>query len=354
MGTAVGNETDSLGFLAALAEAPYRFDFYQTLRRLECLHGDAPRWGSAKTPAQEPIRLGQAPDVSFAPAPLSAFYAGGEGRPRLHVLLFGLMGPNGPLPIHLTEYVRDRTRNQGDPTLSRFLDLLHHRFLSLFYRAWAQAQPHVNHDRPDDDRFLAYVGSFIGLAGDQISRGDSLPPLAKPFHAGALARHTRDADGLRDIITSFFGVKTLVQEFVGHWMMLDDQERTRIGPAAALGRTTVVGSRVWDRQHKFRLVVGPLSLAEYESFLPGGRFVRLLADFVRFYVNVEFDWDVRLVLKREEVPPLRLGATRLGWTSWLGHRTAEDDADDLCLNPQASLSRAAQTRSAVSGELVAS
>ncbi len=335
MAATLGSETRHLTFLRALAEAPYRFDFYQALRRLECLYPDAPRWGMAKTPAQEAVRFGQAADVSFAPASLSSFDVSGEGRaPRLQVLLFGLLGPNGPLPIHLTEFVRDRLRNHGDRTLSRFLDLLHHRFLMLFYRAWAQAQPHVSHDRPDDDRFAAYCGALIGLSGSALRDRDALPRLAKPFHAGALIRQTRDADGLRAILASFFGVRAVIQEFVGHWMNLETNECTRLGNAAVLGAGAVLGGRVWDRQHKFRIVLGPLTLEQYESFLPGGRRLGQLVDWVRFHVNLEFDWDVRLVLLRDQVPPMRLGGTRLGWTSWIGHRADSQDAGDLCLNPQ--------------------
>ena len=115
----------------------------------------------------EPVRLGQAADLAFAPAPLATFDPGqGGSRPRLQVRLFGLLGPNGPMPLHLTEYVRDRLRNASDPTAARFLDLLNHRFLALFYRAWAQAQPHVNRDRPDRDRFAGYIGSFVGIGLD--------------------------------------------------------------------------------------------------------------------------------------------------------------------------------------------
>ena len=134
---------------------------------------DKPRWGDALRPVDEPVRLGQDPDLSFAPAPLASFELGQDGAPpRLQVRLFGLLGPNGPLPLHLTEYARERLRHAGDPTLSRFLDLFHHRFLALFYRAWAQAQPHVNRDRPNDDRFAVYVGAFVGhgAAGAARSR----------------------------------------------------------------------------------------------------------------------------------------------------------------------------------------
>lgn len=358
MGPALGREADALTgardaaaprptanaaeairqtLFAALADAPYRHDFYQTLRRLEALYDQKPRWGHARRPIDEPIRLGQTPDLSFAPSPIAAFDAGSGGRPpRLIVYLFGLFGPNGPLPIHLTEYARDRLR-AGDPTLTRFLDLFHHRFLTLFYRAWAQAQPHVNYDRPASDRFGRYVGSFLGIAPASFRGRDTVPDLAKLFHVGALIRQTRNAEGLRAILRHFFRVPIDIEEFVGDWMPLDVRERTYLGRAdAVLGVAAVAGRRVWDRQHKFRVWIGPLTLAEYEDFLPGGMRLRKLVDWVRLYANFELRWDVRLLLKTDHVPEARLGAgRRLGWTTWLGHRQAGTDAADLCLNAEA-------------------
>src|SRR5437867_12421077 len=115
MAATVGRETNALAFFAELSEAPYRHDFYQTLRRLECLYATRPRWGHAKRPIEEPVRLGQDPDLSFAPAPLASFETGPEGKPpRLQVRLFGLLGPNGPLPLHITEYARERLRLAGE------------------------------------------------------------------------------------------------------------------------------------------------------------------------------------------------------------------------------------------------
>ena len=94
--------------------------------------------------------------------------------------------------------------------------------------------------------------------------------------------------------------------------------------------------RVWDRQHKFRLHLGPLTLAQYESFLPGGARIQQLVDWVRMYLCFELEWDVRLQLKQHEVPRLRLArGARLGWTTWLGHRRVDEDATDLCLNAEA-------------------
>ncbi len=339
----MGRETDAVAFLASLADAPYRHDFYQALRRLECLYNDKPRWGRALRPGDEPVRLGQDPDLAFAPAPLAALENGENGMPpRLQVRLFGLFGPNGPLPTHITEYARERMQHESDPTLSRFLDLFHHRFLALFYRAWAQAQPHVNRDRPDDDRFATYVGAFLGVSPAAFRDRDGLPDLAKFFHVGALIRQVRNSDGLAAILQHFFRVPVQLEEFVGHWMSLGPRERTYLTAAGTpLGAGAVLGSRVWDRQHKFRIHLGPLTLAQYQSFLPGGTPLRKLVDWVRLYLCFELDWDVRLQLRKNEVPPLTLGGGRqLGWTTWLGRRRAQTDAGDLCIDAERFVERA--------------
>jgi type VI secretion system protein ImpH len=352
MDAKLGHETDALSFLSAVAREPYRYDFYQTLRKLECLYGDKPRWGSALRPVDEPVRLGQDPDVSFAPAPLASLEFSPNGAPRLQVRLFGLLGPNGPLPLHITEYVRHRLRHAGDPTLSRFLDLLHHRFIALFYRAWAQAQPHVNRDRPGQDRYLMYVGAFVGVAPPPLRSRDTVPDLARLFHAGTLVRQVRNAEGLAAILRQFFHVPVRIEEFVGHWLLLAARERSYLRrEGASLGSGAVLGSRVWDHQGKFRIHFGPLTLAQYEAFLPAtpsdrkrlqgrGALLRKLVDWVRFYLCFELDWDVRLHLQRHEVPALRLGVRgQLGWTTWLGSRRAPSDADDLCLDGEMFVTR---------------
>jgi type VI secretion system protein ImpH len=348
MGAAMGRETDAVAFFAELADATHRYDFYQTLRRIECLYATKPRWGEALRPSEEPVRLGQDPDLSFAPAPLASFEALAGETPRLQVRLFGLLGPNGPLPLHITEYVRERLRNANDPTLSRFLDMLHHRFLALFYRAWAQAQPHVGHDRPDRDNFAGYIAALIGIMPATFRHRDTVPDIAKLFHASALVRHVRNAEGLAVILRHFFRVPTRVEEFVGHWMRLGTREQTALArDSANLGAGAVLGRRVWDCQHKFRIHAGPLTLIEYESFLPArpnprgeddrhaGTLLRQLVDWVRLYVSFEFDWDARLTLAMDEIPPLTLGVRgRLGWTTWLSHSNRVTDASDLYLRAE--------------------
>jgi type VI secretion system protein ImpH len=52
------------------------------------------------------------------------------------------------------------------------------------------------------------------------------------------------------------------------------------------------------------------------------------------YAGLHLDWDVRLVLKKEQMPPLRLGgATRMGWSTWLASTAPTRDPDGMLVDP---------------------
>ena len=324
--------------LAAVEKAPERYDFFALLRAIECADADRLRLGQATRPSDEPIRLGQEASLAFAPSTLAYMVPGSQGRPpRIGVHFLGMLGPNGPLPIHLTEYARDRLRNAGDQTLVRFLDLFHHRVLALFYRAWANAQPTVNRDRPASDRFMTYVGSLLGIGSPAVRDRDLFPDSAKLYFAGRFAHQAKNAEGLKAIIADYFGMPTDLEEFVGEWTPLQESERwhiTRTVFAGALGISTILGARAWQRQTKFRIVFGPLKEAEFASMLPGGERLNRLSSLVRNYVGDSLNWDVRLFLDKRVSQPFRLDRiTRLGWTSWLGHCPEGEGREDLIINP---------------------
>lgn len=334
--------TDSVELLRTLARAPHEFDFFQALRRLESAHPDKPRLGEGKRPIDEPLRLGQEPTLAFAPSTLASLRLRGNRPPRLEVFCFGLFGPNGPLPLHLTEYARDRLRNHDDPTFARFADMFHHRLLALFYRAWSSLQPAVSYDRPEHDRFGQYLGSVFGLGMPALRDRDAVPDLAKLYYAGLLAEPTHHADGLRAMLADYFSVPVAIEQFVGHWLALSEDNMTRLGDpvTGALGVSAVAGARVWDVQHMFRIRVGPLGYADYQRLLPGGDSLERLVALVRNYIDDGLHWDLQLVLKKEEVPPLQLGESgRLGWTTWSATGPLERDPDDLALDAAAFVAR---------------
>jgi type VI secretion system protein ImpH len=313
--------------LRALAAEPHRYDFFHAMRLIEAIHPDKPRLGQARRPVDEPVRLGQAADLSFAASSLSQVnLADHSGKPRVEVRFFGLFGPNGPLPLHMTSYARERKMHKGDETFGRFADWFHHRLLLLFYRAWAQAQPAVSLDRPGEDRYADYVGSLIGHGVKELHQRDAAPDHARLAFAGLLSRQARNADGLAHLLSGFLGMAVRVEQFVGRWMPLPEAERSRIGKrgvsrhmsTSQLGSSAVLGRAVFDRQHHFRIHIGPLSLQAFEALLPVGSALPAVQALVRQYAGLEYGWDLHLLLNPGEVPAARLGRHgRLGWTSWL-------------------------------------
>jgi type VI secretion system protein ImpH len=330
--------------LDAVARAPEAFDFYQVLRRLEALYCDRPerpRLGSASRPADEPIRVGQEPSLAFAPRVLAGMFPGKNGAPpRLAVNFFGMLGPNGPLPLHLTEYARERERHVEDSTMARFLDLFNHRMMLLFYRAWSTAQPTVGQDHPATNRFITYVGATEGLGLPTLRRRDDMPDAAKYFYSGHLGGQTRHAEGLESIVGDFLRMPTQVEPFMGSWLEIPLGHQWRLGTrgsqGGALGGSSIAGRHVWSRQQKFRVTLGPLNRGQFQRMLPGSPSLRKLTSIVRNYAGDENLWDLRLVLDEQTEEQCRLGKSRLGWTSWLG-KPKIGRREDLILDPMSEL-----------------
>lgn len=322
-----------------LAEQAASMDFFQAVRLIENAHPDKPRVGASLRPRDDAVRFGQDPSLAFEPTAVRGFTpANARARARLAVNFIGLLGPNGPLPLHLTEYARDRARNQGDPTMAAFLDVFHHRIISLFYRARAASEPAIGLDRQEEDRFADYVGSLFGIGSPALHGRDEIGDFAKLHFAGLMANQRRPAAGLVTILRAYFKVQVEIEQFVGHWMRIPLDGQTRIGMndrGNRLGTSAVLGRKVWDCQHKFRLVIGPLDYEDYQRMLPGGASMQRLLAWVRNYAGLVLDWDVRLILKQQQVPRLALGGRRLGWTTYLASAPAQRDPDQLLINPTA-------------------
>jgi type VI secretion system protein ImpH len=337
---AAGMTTALRPLLKAIAERPHEFDFFQALRRVDAANPDNPRLGQSARPSEDAVRLGQPPSLVFAPRPVAGVAGLGDddaadtGRPaRIEAYLFGLFGPNGPLPLHLTEYAHSRMLNVGDETFARFADMFHHRMASLFFRAWAESEPTVSHDRPEEDRFGTQLAALAGLGMASLRNRDRMPDLSKQHFTGRLASHTRNPEGLQAILGSFFEAPVEIQEFVPHWVQLPPESLCLLGRdpnTGTLGSTLTAGARIKVYHHRFRIVIGPLRLASYERLLPGGEGLAKLVPIVRNYVGDELEFELNLILRHDEVPAVRLGKSgKLGWTGWLGKRRRGVDARDL-------------------------
>ncbi len=334
-----GPQAGDVAFLEALAEEPWKYGFLASVRRLDTLRRDKPRTGRATQPKQDAVRFSQEPFMEFAPSTLSGLYRDEQSAaPRLAQRFLGLFGPDGPLPSHLTQYARSRERQARDPSFARFCDMFHHRIVSLFYRAWSQAQPTVQFDRPEEDRFHVYVGALIGLGTESLKDKDAMLHVSKLSFAGHLGSLPRHPEGLSSLLGDYFEVPVAIKEFIAHWLRIPRQDHLRLGLSGHnghLGRDTVIGERVWQRQDKFRVVLGPLDLEQYTAFLPTGKSFQALVAAVRNYAGVELLWEVNLVLKGADRPVTCLGKSgALGWTSWLESKRRDRNASDLMLQVQ--------------------
>lgn len=339
-----------------LCSEPWKHDFFQAVRRIECAYPELPRIGKSKRLRHDPVRFGQFVSLAFATSALERGNSP-DDKQTVAVRFTGLTGPNGPLPLRMTEFIRNRLRGVYDPdlrgsaadtsaqygivsprdsTLAEFLDVFHHRMISLFYRAWAAAEKTVDFDRESDRIFAEWIASTCGLGLPEFDGLDSIPTWNKVAFAGHLGHQTRPVAGLRGILAEAFRFPAEVISLVGHWVAIPKDQQCRLGESPDTGRigsSCVVGSKIWDRRLKIFIRLGPMSLRQYESFLPGYMPAQMslfqLRDWVALHTRREFYWDAAIILKKEEVPKISLGRSgRLGYTCWLSSVQFSQDPED--------------------------
>ncbi|WP_424134234.1 type VI secretion system baseplate subunit TssG [Roseomonas chloroacetimidivorans] len=251
---------------------------------------------------------------------------------------FGLIGPNGTLPRHYTGTAAAEQRNlppskrQDGAALVAFLEMLARRFTGLWVKAGAKVRPARDPSRAD-----AALAAAIGMATPGLDGRLATPLSGLLYHAGHLANRTRSAERLAALLEEETGRKVEIVEFVGGWQRVPPKERSRLGGAfAQLGVDAAAGSQIWDPAARFVIRIGPLDLAAFMALQPGTVGFRRISELTRLHVGPEVDFAVNPVLAAGAVPPLRLGAARLGRTGWItASRPRMRDAADALLRPDA-------------------
>jgi type VI secretion system protein ImpH len=323
-----------------LRSEPYRFEFFQAIRLLERLAPDRKPLGRFTNPSDEVARLGAYPSLSFPASEIQAIDWPEGKPPSLAVNFMGVTGPQGPLPHFYTTLILARLRS-GDRTLRDFLDLFHHRMLSFFYQAWEKYRFAVSYERGERDRFSHHLLDLIGLGTLGLQERLSVPDDAFLFFAGILGQRPHSAHALELLLNDYFEVPFEVTQLVGGWFRLDDATECCIGerstPSEQLGLGAVVGDEVWNQQARARIRIGPLDLEDYLDFLPNGSAYQPLRSLLRFWTNEEIDFEVQLILEREEVPRCQLGgdgdsAPQLGWVTWMKSKPMERHPEETIFN----------------------
>lgn len=319
-------------------DEPWQNSFITIMRAISARSPHLPQPAMAPRPVLECFRLGQIPSLQFAPREIHSLSYQGE-KVNINLFSLGVWGPNGALPFHLSEFASSCYRS-GDKTLTDFTNIFHHRALSQFYRAWYLAQDTATLDRKDDEQYSYYVASLIGLDHRQLDAGN-LPVHSNLAATPHLIRESRNPDGLVGALTFFFQLPFRLVEFIYQWLTLPEQETSRLADdnfACYLGNGAVLGSAIPDCQHKFRLLIGPLTLEQYIGFSPWGRGMPVLREWVRRFIGFEYAWDVQLILLTSEIPHATLDGThQLGYATWLEHYHEKHAVEGLSFEPESHL-----------------
>ena len=310
-------------------------DFFQLLRLLETGEKVFGRGGG---PAREPARLGQQVRQNFAVQDVASLQLETAAGPaKVRVMNLGLLGPEGPMPLHMTRWALDRLSQRwfsgtdggqtSDTTFVDFADLLQHRMIALFYRAWADTRPEVQSGRGNGDRFGSMLRALggIGLPGSE-SR-DELDAL-RGRQAAALAHQVHGPERLTKFVAAAISAPVQLVEYVGNWVSIPANLCSRLGASHnRLGKGAVAGGRTFQRQNKIELRIGPLGLQRFAEFAAKGPASRTLRQAVLANLGHGIDVDVRLVLHKEEVPDATIGNAQLSRTAWLAPKRLTDSSE---------------------------
>jgi type VI secretion system protein ImpH len=324
--------------LETLAAEPFRFRFFQAVRLLARIMADRQPPGRFSNPAAEALRFGANPAVAFPASEIQALELKETGPSPMTVNFMGLTGPTGVMPIAYSELALERLR-AGDSAMRAFFDVFNHRAISLFYQAWEKYRFEIPYERGERDRFSHYVLALLGLGTPGLQDRQDVPDDSLLFYSGLLSLHTRSATGLQQVLADYFGVPVEIHQFVGAWYPVEVESQCSLGETGGyseqLGLGAVIGDEVWDQQSRVRIRFGPLTLEQYMDFLPGREAYRHVRAFTRFYAAGEFDVEIQLVLRRDEVPRCELTAgeegPQLAWTSWVKNAPFQRDPGDTVL-----------------------
>jgi type VI secretion system protein ImpH len=322
-----------------LRREPFSFDFFQAVRLLERFYPERTSVGRFAHPDTEVARFGVHPSLAFPASQIQALESPEQKAVQMTVNFMGLTGPEGVLPNPYTTLIIERLR-ANDFATRDFLDIFNHRIISLFYRAWRKYRFDVACEEGERDLFTRHLLSLLGLGTDGLRDRQAVSDDTMVYYAGLLAQRPRSAQALQQILADYFEVPVAIEQFAGGWYRLDRETQCRFSDANSesdeLGFGAVVGDEVWNQQSKVRIVLGPLTLERYADFLPDGQSWEALGSWVRFFSNDEWDFEVKLILEREQVPACTLGAEgasgpQLGWVSWVKSVPFGRDPDDTVL-----------------------
>jgi type VI secretion system protein ImpH len=344
------------GLIDQLFETPHRFEFFQAVRLLERWLGGQ-EGGPDLLPSQ--LRFRNSISLSFPASEIESLQVnrreaaedGEEPSPQIVITpaFMGMLGVAGALPIFYTEQIAQRELYQKDYAARAFLDVFSHRAVALFYTAWKRHRLQFQYESGRTNRFtplvLALAGVGQGALQDRLKPDDGgVADESLAFFAGTLQQRAVSAVQLQKLLTRYLGVPASIEQFCGRWYNLPATARTWLGMSnGVLGRSALSGERVWQRDLRVRVVLGPLGHRLFRRFLPGAPGATALRELLTLLSGVSLEYEINLVLQADAVQSSSLDsdrpalAGRLGWDTYLQTRPSPVDRRDVRYDIQAAV-----------------
>lgn len=296
--------------------------FFRAVQLIELL--DSRRQvGESLSPAEEPVRFRVKPGLGFPPSDIADVREIAEEKSvEMMVTFMGLLGASGALPGCYTTLAMERLAAK-DTALTSFLDIFHHRLISLFYLGWKKNRFAARCLAEKRDRCTTYFLSLIGLGTGGLTGKVGLESDSLIYFGGQLSRQVCSVGTIEATVAYFLEMPTRVEQFIDRKIEIELEDRTRLGLAnSRMGVDAVCGRQAWENQTRFRLDIGPLSYRQFQRLMPNGDLLKPLVSLVNYLAGVEYEFEVRPRLKRDEVPGFVIGkpapdSPRLGWSTWM-------------------------------------
>ena len=303
--------------LKYLVDNTHRFSFYRAIQYIQHLKKDSVPLGFEGPPEKELVRLRPSISLSFPPADLEdAEFVHNHERVQLTTTFLGLYGADSPLPYSYPEHLAQIASEPSGERVRAFLDIFHHRFLSLLYRTWMKYRPSPRTTEGGDplcNRALA----FVGYSGRMGVGGEDFPRLSETRLQ--VLRHRSEA-GLRFLLQKRLGHEVQIEQLVRRVVPIPPDQHTRLGKGnCVMGSTFVVGRNITDC-NKIRIKIQAEDFPKFMRLIPGKQDFQQIEDALNSYLRTYTDHDVEVHLDHQKVPDWELGSKQLplGFGMWLG------------------------------------
>jgi type VI secretion system protein ImpH len=331
-----------------LLAQPYRFELIQTMRMLDL-------WLRRNGVAQDEtlsryVRFQNSISMSFPASQIEALSAHGElpiesdhtlqatfiakqlKYIRITPAYMGFLGVNGVMPNRYTEDVVAQIQLKKHEGTRAFFDIFLNRIMALHYQAWSKYRIR-QHVGPRGNDVLLPIQLAIGGVRPASGAADEVCDEVPAHYAAMLRQRPASARVIAGVLTEYFAVPVEVIQFVGKWDAPDETAHCLVGRKnATLGIGAMLGARCWERNSRVELRIGPISMNQYEQFLPGTSGYKALMTLLSFFSTPTLEFQMRLVLRADDVKPICLaapGSARLGMGAFLVTKPQLVECDDL-------------------------